>query len=305
MSRGHQIYSLLIQAVYINDEYFYRLNHYLMNISDLFLSLKRLGFALVLIFSAPAVALEIKGEWRQGQLLIGQVEPGSKVQFLSREVRVDEDGTFVIGLGRDAPRQVHLLISRDGKQEQHEFQVQQRQYNIQRIEGVPPRTVTPPPEELERIQRDNALTRQARRQDLPRRDFLQEFQWPTIGRITGVYGSQRFYNGEPRQPHFGVDVAAPVGAAVRAPVDGVVTLVHDDMFYSGGTLIVDHGHGVSSTFLHLSKILVAEGEFVKQGDVIAEVGATGRVTGPHLDWRINWFEERLDPELLVAPMPDS
>lgn len=265
-----------------------------------------IGFMfLTLLLGAvqPALALEISGQWRQGQLLIGQVAPGSQVEFLQRKVRVDPDGTFVIGLGRDAPEQVQLLVTRDGSQERHEFQVEQRQYNIQRIEGVPQRTVTPPPEELKRIQQDNALTRQARRQDLARRDFLQTFQWPITGRITGVYGSQRIYNGEPRQPHYGVDVAAPVGALVRAPVDGVVTLVHDDMFYSGGTLIVDHGHGVSSTFLHLSKIVVEKGSQVKQGDVIAEVGATGRVTGPHLDWRINWFNERLDPELLVGPMP--
>lgn len=274
-----------------------------MNMSNLLSAAKRLGFALLVLFAVPAFALEIHGEWRQGQLLIGRVEPGSKVQFLNRELRVDEDGTFVLGLGRDAPERVQLLVNRDGEQQHHEFEVQQRQYNIQRIEGVPQRTVTPPPEELERIQRDNALTRQARRQDLPRRDFLQEFQWPTIGRITGVYGSQRFYNGEPRQPHFGVDVAAPQGTPVRAPVDGVVTLVHEDMFYSGGTLIVDHGHGVSSTFLHLSRILVAEGDVVTQGDLIAEVGASGRATGPHLDWRINWFNERLDPQLLVGPMP--
>src|SRR5699024_6622576 len=139
-----------------------------------------------------------------------------------------------------------------------------------RIEGVPQRTVTPPPEELKRIQQDNALTRQARRQDLARRDFLQTFQWPITGRITGVYGSQRIYHGEPRQPHYGVDVAARVCCLVRAAVDGVVTLVHDDMLYYGGTLIVDHGHGVSSTFLHLSKIVVEKGSQVKQGYGIAE-----------------------------------
>lgn len=264
-----------------------------------------LSLILLLIAFAvePVFALEIRGEWRQGQLLIGQVAPGTEVEFQERKVRVDPDGTFVIGLGRDAPEMVQLLLTQDGVQTRHKFAVQQREYNIQRIEGVPQRTVTPPPEQLERIQQDNALTRAARRQDLSRRDFLQDFQWPLTGRITGVYGSQRFYNGEPRQPHFGVDVAAPVGAVVRAPVDGVVTMVHEDMFYSGGTLIVDHGHGVSSTFLHLSKILVEKGTQVKQGDPIAEVGATGRATGPHLDWRINWFNERLDPQLLVGPMP--
>jgi murein DD-endopeptidase MepM/ murein hydrolase activator NlpD len=122
------------------------------------------------------------------------------------------------------------------------------------------------------------------------------------GRISGVYGSQRILNGKPRRPHFGVDVAAPVGAIVRAPADGLVTLAHGDMFFSGGTLIVDHGHGLSSSFLHLSAILVKEGDRISQGDPIAKVGATGRVSGPHLDWRMNLLGSRLDPQLLVDPM---
>jgi murein DD-endopeptidase MepM/ murein hydrolase activator NlpD len=117
-----------------------------------------------------------------------------------------------------------------------------------------------------------------------------------------VYGSQRILNGEPRRPHFGIDIATPTGTPVKAPADGVVTMVHPDMFFSGGTLILDHGHRLSSSFLHLSKIVVKEGDEVRQGDIIAEVGATGRVTGAHLDWRMNWGKERVDPSLLVPPM---
>ena len=135
--------------------------------------------------------------------------------------------------------------------------------------------------------------------------FLAGFIWPLQGPITGVYGSQRILNGEPRRPHFGVDVAAPTGTPVVAPADAIVTLVHPDMYFSGGTLIMDHGHGLSSTFIHLHKVLVEEGQVVKQGDVVAEVGATGRVTGPHLDWRMNLFTVRIDPELLVPPMPQA
>jgi murein DD-endopeptidase MepM/ murein hydrolase activator NlpD len=129
------------------------------------------------------------------------------------------------------------------------------------------------------------------------------FIWPVTGRISGVYGSQRILNGKPKRPHYGVDIAAPTGTPVKAPADGVVSLVHNDMFYSGGTLIVDHGHGLSTTYMHLHKILVKKGQRVKQGDVIAQVGATGRVTGPHLHWGMNWFDTRLDPSLLVPPMP--
>lgn len=250
--------------------------------------------------------LSIKGEWEQGQLLIGRVSPGSQVQFRQRNLRVDPDGVFVFGLDRDAPATASLtVIEPSGQKQRQQFEVKQREYNIQRIEGVPARTVNPPAEQLERIRRESAMTRSARSKDLERRDFLRNFEWPLLGPITGVYGSQRFYNGEPRTPHYGVDVAAPTGTPVSAPLDGVVTLAYDDMFFSGGTLIVDHGHGVSSTFIHLSKILVEEGQEIKQGDPIAEVGATGRATGPHLDWRINWFDQRLDPELRVGAMPPS
>lgn len=134
--------------------------------------------------------------------------------------------------------------------------------------------------------------------------FAQDFIWPAVGPISGVYGSRRILNGEPRRPHYGVDVAGPVGQPVYAPADGLVTLYVPDMYYSGGTMIIDHGYGISSTFLHLSKEHVEVGQRVKQGDLIAEIGATGRVTGPHLDWRMNWFEKRVDPQLLVPSQPE-
>jgi len=271
------------------------------------LSLTVMALSALATISRQATALEIiEGKWEQGHLLIGKVEPGEGVRFARRKVRVDDDGIFVIGLGRDAdPQATLIVISQSGESTTHTFEVAQRQYNIQRIEGVPQRTVTPPEEDLERIRRESAMTRKARTNDLARRDFLQEFQWPLTGPVTGVYGSQRVYNGEPGRPHFGVDVAAPTGTKVVAPANGIVTLAYGDMFYSGGTLIIDHGHGVSSTFIHLSKILVEDGQEIKQGDLIAEVGATGRATGPHLDWRINWFGQPLDPVFLVPEMPKA
>lgn len=188
----------------------------------------------------------------------------------------------------------------------HPISIKPRQYDIQRIDGLPPKKVTPTAKaDLARIRADIALVRKVRRRDDPRTDFDQPFIWPVLGRISGVYGSQRILNGNPRRPHFGVDIAVPTGTPVKAPADGVVSMAHDDMFYSGGTLIVDHGHGISTVYMHLSKILVAEGTQVRQGDVIAQVGATGRVTGPHLHWGMNWFETRLDPSLLVSPMPET
>ncbi len=244
----------------------------------------------------------IRGEWVQGAVLIGKIAPVDSVEFMGRELPVDPDGYFVIGLGRDYPTKARLKVSLNGESEVFDYPVKQRSYKIQRVEGVPKQTVNPDPKHLTRIRAEAAAARQARKADTKHQYYRQSFQWPLEGPITGVYGSQRYYNGEPRRPHFGVDVAAPTGTVVVAPVDGVVTLVHDNMFFSGGTLIVDHGHGLSSSFIHLSKILVAEGAVVKQGQPIAEVGATGRVTGPHLDWRMNWYDQRVDPQTLVPEM---
>lgn len=265
---------------------------------------KTLLVFLLILCVQQAVALETHGQWQQGAIILGRVTDGTKVEFLGRKVRVTDKGQFVIGLGRDADAQAVLItIDAQGNRQEHNFAVAPREYNIQRVTGVPQRTVTPSPEQVERSRREAQLATDARKVDLPTVDFTQKFQWPLLGRISGVYGSQRFYNGEPNSPHYGVDIVAPVGAEVRAPAGGTVTLAHPDMFFSGGTLIVDHGHGLSSTFIHLHKILVKKGDRVEQGQVIAQVGATGRATGPHLDWRMNWFEQRVDPALIVGPMP--
>jgi len=265
--------------------------------------------ALLSFWLAPAMMAEtsvrLDGPRTQGGLLRGQVPPGSTVKYEGESVRVSNDGWFLIGFGRDAPPEAELVVIHpDGRSDRRVLKVQRRDYDIQRIDGLPPRKVTPrSKEDLARIKADVRMVKQARAIDAPRTDFLGGFQWPIKGRISGVYGSQRVLNGEPRRPHFGIDIAAPTGTKVVAPADGVVTMVHPDMFFSGGTMIVDHGHGLSSAFLHLSRILVETGERVTQGQTIAEVGSTGRSTGPHLDWRINLFDRRLDPALLVGPMP--
>ena len=266
-----------------------------------------LGLAWILLVpAAPAAAarVQLDGPAIQGGLLRGRVAPGSRVKFAGEPVRVSGEGWFLIGFGRDAaPKAVLSVVFPDGRRERVELSVEKRKYRIQRIDGLPPRKVTPGRKELARIRKEVALVKRARTIDDPRTDFLGGFRWPVKGRISGVYGSQRILNGEPRRPHYGIDIAAPKGTRVVAPAGGVVTLVHRDMYFSGGTLIVDHGHGLSSAFLHLARVLVKKGQPVKQGQPIAEVGSTGRSTGPHLDWRINLFGRRLDPALLVGPMP--
>lgn len=253
--------------------------------------------------ASPAPDVELEGPLQQGGLVLGRVEPGAKLVLDGRAVRIAADGRFVIGFDRDAKARSTLTVIDGNHKSTQALTIVQRKYDIQRVTGVPQDTVTPPPELLARIEREAALVSKARAVDSDLRSFLDGFKWPLTGRISGVYGSQRVYNGQPGRPHFGVDVAAPVGTRVRAPADAVVLLAEPALFFSGGTLIMDHGYGVSSTFMHLSKLLVKTGDRVSVGQEIAEVGATGRASGPHLDWRINWFNVRIDPQLIAPPMP--
>jgi len=256
--------------------------------------------------AAEAPPLSLVGEPVQGGLLFASTEPAVRVELDGRPLRVSENGVFLIGFARDQTAPVTVtIIGEDGASLSRTIEIRSREYAIQRVDGLPGSRVSPPPEVSQRIQQEAARIRAARNHDDERADFESGFIWPLQGRITGVYGSQRILNGEPRQPHYGVDVAAPSGTEVVAPADAVVTLVEPDMYFSGGTLLMDHGHGLSSTFIHLSRILVQPGQKVSQGQVVAEVGATGRASGPHLDWRMNLFETRLDPALVVGPMPEQ
>jgi murein DD-endopeptidase MepM/ murein hydrolase activator NlpD len=261
-------------------------------------------FIFLTLISTSVLSLEIKNKWIQGGLIVGKTNPENAIQFLGRTVRVNAQGDFVVGLGRDAKPQVKMLeIYPNGTTKEYIFSVTQRQYKEQRIEGVPKKTVNVPEEALPRIRKEVKLVKAARKVHSTRQDFLQSFIWPAKGIMTGVYGSRRYYNGVPKRPHYGIDIAAPQGSPVIAPASGVVTLVHENMYFSGGTIIMDHGHGISSTFIHLHKSHVKEGDIIKQGQLIAEIGSTGRSTGPHLDWRMNWFKQRLDPQLLMSGIP--
>lgn len=247
-----------------------------------------------------AGALALEGPLKQGGMVVGRVAPGSAVSLEGRPLRVSGNGLFVMGFGRDAGPTARLdIVYPDGGVEHRELEIAQREYRTQRIDGLEPSKVTPAPEVLERIRKEQAMVDTARMLDDPRLDFRASFEPPVAGPITGVFGSQRILNGKPRRPHYGVDFAAPSGTPVTAPAPGVVTLVHGDMYFSGGTVILDHGHGLSSVFIHLSRIDVRDDERVEQGAVIGAVGATGRATGPHLHWGVNWFQERLDPQLLL------
>ncbi|WP_028796349.1 M23 family metallopeptidase [Thalassobaculum salexigens] len=261
---------------------------------------------LVLLSTAARAETTFNGAFTQGGVVFGRTDPGSRLVLDDIPVKVDEDGVFVFGFHRDAPATSTLTITApDGSAETRTLDVAPRDFKIQRIDGLPENMVTPPQEVLDRIRRDQAEVAAARAADRPETDFRSGFIWPAKGPISGVYGSQRILNGQPRQPHYGIDIAAPKGTAVVAPADGLVTLAATDHYYTGGTLILDHGHGLSSTFIHMDSVAVKVGEHIRQGTVIGTIGATGRATGPHLDWRMNWYDRRLDPAFVVPPMPTN
>lgn len=268
--------------------------------------------ALALFFVAATLALpasaqdtlSLSGTLIQGGFAKGSVPPGSRVTYDGIDVTVGPDGGFLIGFHRDEAADTVLEVALpDGTVQRYPLRIEPREYDIQRIDGLPEEKVTPPQEVLDRIGADAALVRSARDRNSPETWYETGWIWPVTGRISGIFGSQRILNGEPRQPHYGIDIAVPTGTPVVAPADGEVSLVHPDLYFSGGTLMIDHGRGLASAFLHMETITVSVGQFVRKGDRIGTVGATGRATGPHLDWRINWFGKRLDASLFAGPMP--
>ena len=250
----------------------------------------------------PPVA-KLNGQLVQGSLIFGQTAPGSEVYFNQQLLPLTSDGRFVFGVGRDAAAEQQLRIVQGGVEHLQPFHIAKREYVIQRVNGVAQKYVSPPAEVTARIAQDAKQVREVRRTQSTLPYIFTTPVMPATGPVSGVYGSQRIFNGEPRNPHYGLDIAAVVGSPVFAPLSGKVLLAAD-LYYSGLTIILDHGYGITSTYMHLSKLDVAPGDTVIQGAKMAEIGATGRVTGPHLDWRINWVQERLDPATLPGlPLP--
>ncbi|MFT3668073.1 MAG: M23 family metallopeptidase [Pseudoxanthomonas sp.] len=241
----------------------------------------------------------------QGALVFGKVPPGSSVHYGARTLRVSRYGTVVFGVGRDEQGPIRIGVILPGPPRHDvaelvtEITVTPRDWPVEHVNGVPPKTVNPPPEIAARIKREQALVTAARLRDDERTDFAQAFQWPVQGRISGRFGNARVYNGQPGAGHSGMDIAAPTGTPVKAPAGGVVTFAAPDLYLTGGTVLLDHGYGVSSNFLHLSRIDVKVGDRIEPGQVIGAVGATGRATGPHLHWGMNWFDVRIDPLLVL------
>ncbi len=246
-----------------------------------------------------AAGVDLPREIPQGGLAIGHVPAGTRVRLGDRSLRVGDDGTVVFGAGRDevGPLTLQLTLP-GGRSARVDVGVQPRAWPVERIDGVPPKTVNPPPEIAARIAREQAEVSAARERDDAREDFIDGFAMPVEGRISGRFGNQRVYNGEARAPHSGMDLAVPEGTPVQAPAAGLVTFASPDLYLTGGTVLIDHGFGLSSNFLHLSRLDVKRGDRVARGQVIGAAGMTGRATGPHVHWGFNWFAVRLDPQLL-------
>ena len=255
---------------------------------------------ILLLISTSSFALTFEGKFIQGSFILGKTEPDSEVFIDKKKVKVTSDGYFVFGLGRDRKYDVIITLNKDGNKQKIVKKVQKRKYNIQKIDGLEEKKVTPPEEVYERIKRENKWIGEVRTIDSDLIFFTKEFIIPVENVIiSGVYGSQRILNGKPKWPHYGLDFAADEGTKIKAMLDGMVTLAEPDLFYTGGTLIFDHGHGISTLYMHMEKILVKKGQKVKQGDIIGTVGSTGRATGAHLDVRLNWFHIRLDPATVL------
>ena len=241
-------------------------------------------------------AVELKGNFMQGSFILGKTDPGSNITIDKKIIKVSKDGYFAFGIGRDRKNNVIIKVKKDSKTEIIEKKILKKEYKIQRIDGLPKKQVTPPKEVYERIKNDNILIGKARSINSNLDFFKNKFIKPINNAIiTGVYGSQRILNGKPRRPHYGLDYAAKEGTPVKAMLDGVVTLAEKDLYFTGGTIIFDHGHGISTLYMHMKDINVKNGQKIKQGQIVGTIGATGRATGPHLDIRLNWFDVKLDP----------
>ena len=260
--------------------------------------------ASLLMLQPLAAQEQLTEQFFQGALIVGKTSPTNKVSLNGKAIKVSSTGDYALGFSRDEKNNSELvIISPNGATEKRILKPLKREYNIQKVEGIAKKIMNPNKKANIRAGEDNKKISAARKVDSDLTAFAQGFIAPIEGTITGVYGSQRYYNGVPKRPHYGLDYAGKKGDPVKAPADGTVLMYVPDMFYSGGTMIIDHGHGVSSTFLHLSNSYVKVGDKVTKGQLVAAVGSSGRATGPHLDWRINWFNMRLDPALVLKLKP--
>ena len=266
----------------------------------LFIFFNCTAFLYAKVFSS---ILNIEGVFIQGSILFGKTKPNSKILFNDKKIFVNNEGDFLLGISRDEKKENLLILEIGNKVEKYNINIIPRKYKIQKIDGLPKNKVTPNQKELKRIKKESKLINKYKNIFLDKTLYKSGFVWPVEGKITGEYGSQRILNGQPRRPHFGIDIVAPLGSKIIVPSDAIVAFTFEDTFFNGKMIILNHGLGLNSIYSHLNKIYVKEGDKLKQGDLLAEVGSTGRVTGPHLHWGISIFNTAIDPEKLIQNQP--
>jgi len=258
----------------------------------------RFFFALIFITN-QVFALELKGTFEQGSLIIGKTNASNEIYVDQKKLKVSKEGYFVFGISRNRKKNIIISISEDNKVSQVIKSVKSRKFKVQKIDGLPKRKVSPNNEDMKRIRNEGKLIAKAKNVNSDLSFFFKDFIRPVDGITTGVFGSQRVLNGKPRRPHYGIDIAAAKGTKIKNSNSGNVLLAENNLFFTGGTIIIEHGHGLISIYSHLDKIFVKEGDFVKKGELIATVGSTGRSTGPHLDFRLYCRNIPVDPDLVI------
>ena len=261
-------------------------------------------FALLLMISgaAHALSLDVPQTVTQGDMITGFVTPPTATVTLNdTPLHVGQDGRILFGVARDEQGPLRLTVTLNTKTIAQTLRVTPRSWSIQTIAGLPKKFVTPNPQQQARIKADQAKIKTTRTAPITN-DFLaaEGFTKPAAGPISGIFGSQRILNGIPKAPHYGLDIAGPVGTPVVAPAAGVVALVDPDMFLTGKTVMMDHGAGVYSVFIHMNDISVKAGDTLQAGSPLGTIGATGRVSGPHLHWGMTVAGTPVDPARVLG-----
>ena len=261
----------------------------------------RLLIIFFLLFnSSLANSFEINGEIIQGALIIGKEHPDKTIYINKQQIKLSKNGIFVFGINYNQTGDIVIeSVDKNNQKISKTYKIKKRQYKIQKIDGLNEKMVTPDQDSLEIIKKENDLIKNAQSINSDFEFFFSGFNKPVDGVISGIYGSQRILNGKPRSPHLGIDYAVPKGTEVKSPADGYVSLAERGFYFTGDSIILDHGHGVSTIYAHLDEILVKKGDFIKKGQIIGKVGSTGRATGPHLHFGMNWLGTKIDPELIL------
>ena len=266
---------------------------------------KKFIFFVIILFSASTIFSNetiFNGKFVQGGIVIGQNKLAKKVFFNKKIIQISKDGYFMFGFGRDYKSSSTLKIIKDSKDDilEYNFNIEKSIYKIEKINGLPNKMVTPEPEFYKKINEDRTLIKNSMNEKYFVDKFPLTFIKPTEGRISGIYGSQRILNGVKKNPHGGLDIAAPEGTPIKTMSDGKVLLAAKGLYYTGNIVIIDHGYELKSMYIHMKDINIKKGDLVKQGQIIGTVGSTGRSTGPHLHWNVYWNKIRVNPEILLA-----